>query len=70
MLPEFLAESLFKPALQVLGGSVLLAVVSFQGYAFLHNVLAGHVNETINLVLSMGLWPEEPAWRSLRAHPG
>jgi peptidoglycan biosynthesis protein MviN/MurJ (putative lipid II flippase) len=53
--PEFLAESLFKPALQVLGGSVLLAVVSFQGYAFLHNVLAGHVNETINLVLSMAL---------------
>ena len=53
--PEFLAESLFKPALQVLGGSVLLAVVSFQGYAFLHNVLAGHVNETINLVLSMTL---------------
>jgi hypothetical protein len=34
---------------------VLLAVVSFQGYAFLHNVLAGHVNETINLVLSMAL---------------
>jgi putative peptidoglycan lipid II flippase len=53
--PEFLAESLFMPALQVLGGSVVLAVVSFQGYAFLHNVLTGHVNETINLVLSMGL---------------
>ena len=53
--PEFLAESLFKPALQVLVGSVLLAVVAFQGYAFLHNVLAGHLNETINLVLSMAL---------------
>jgi len=53
--PEFLADSLFKPALQVLVGSVLLAVVSFQGYAFLHNVLAGHLNETINLVLSMAL---------------
>jgi putative peptidoglycan lipid II flippase len=53
--PEFLAESLFKPALQVLGGSVLLAVVAFQGYAFLHNILAGHVNETINLLLSMAL---------------
>ena len=53
--PEFLADSLFKPALQVLGGSVLLAVVSFQGYAFLHNILAGHVNETINLLLSMAL---------------
>ena len=53
--PEFLADSLFKPALQVLVGSVLLAVVSFQGYAFLHNILAGHVNETINLLLSMAL---------------
>ena len=53
--PEFLADSLFKPALQVLVGSVLLAVVAFQGYAFLHNVLAGHLNETINLVLSMAL---------------
>jgi putative peptidoglycan lipid II flippase len=53
--PEFLAENLIKPALQVIAGSVLLAVVAFQGYAFLHNVLAGHVNEKINLVLSMAL---------------
>jgi putative peptidoglycan lipid II flippase len=53
--PEFLAESLFKPAFQVILGSVLLAVVAFQGYAFLHNVLGGHVNEKVNLVISMGL---------------
>ncbi|MBM3868540.1 MAG: murein biosynthesis integral membrane protein MurJ [Verrucomicrobia bacterium] len=53
--PEFLGESLFKPATQVLAGSVLLAVVAFQGYAFLHNVLAGHLNEKVNLVVSMGL---------------
>jgi Na+-driven multidrug efflux pump len=53
--PEFLTERLLKPALQVIGGSVLLAVVAFQGYSFLHNVLAGHVNEKINLVLSMAL---------------
>jgi hypothetical protein len=53
--PEFLAESLLKPALQVVGGSALLAVVSFQGYAFLHNILDGHLNEKINLVVSMGL---------------
>jgi putative peptidoglycan lipid II flippase len=53
--PEFLAENLFKPASQVIAGSVLLGVVAFQGYAFLHNVLAGHLNEKINLVVSMGL---------------
>jgi len=53
--PEFLAESLLKPALQVIIGSLLLAVVAFQGYAFLHNVLYGHLNEKINLVVSMGL---------------
>jgi hypothetical protein len=53
--PEFLAESLLKPALQVIIGSLLLAVVAFQGYAFLHNVLYGHLNEKINLTVSMGL---------------
>jgi putative peptidoglycan lipid II flippase len=53
--PEFLTESLLTSALKVIGGSVLLAVVAFQGYAFLHNVLAGHLNEKINLVVSMGL---------------
>lgn len=53
--PEFLAENLLKPALQVIAGSVLLAVVTFQGYAFLHNILAGHLNEKVNLVVSMGL---------------
>ena len=53
--PEFLTESLLKPALQVIGGSALLAIVSFQGYALLHNILGGHVNEKINLVVSMGL---------------
>lgn len=53
--PEFLAESLLRPALQVVGGSVLLAVVSFQGYAFLHNVLTGHLHEKLNLFVSMAL---------------
>lgn len=53
--PEFLSERLLKPALQVIGGSALLAVVAFQGYAFLHNVLAGHLNEKVNLVVSMAL---------------
>lgn len=53
--PEFLAESLLKPAVQAIGGSALLAVVSFQGYAFLHNVLAGHLNEKVNLFVSMSL---------------
>jgi putative peptidoglycan lipid II flippase len=53
--PEFLAESLLKPVLQVIGGSAVLAVVAFQGYAFLHNILDGHLNEKINLGVSMGL---------------
>jgi putative peptidoglycan lipid II flippase len=53
--PDFLAESLIKPSLQVVGGSLLLLMVTFQGYAFLHNILQGHLNEKLNLVLSMGL---------------
>jgi putative peptidoglycan lipid II flippase len=53
--PEFLSESLIKPAIQVVCGSLLLLMVTFQGYAFLHNVLQGHLNEKLNLVLSMGL---------------
>jgi putative peptidoglycan lipid II flippase len=53
--PEFLAESLLKPALQVIVGSVILAVISFQGYTSLHNVFTGHLNEKVNLILSMGI---------------
>lgn len=53
--PEFLGESLLKPALQVVVGSVILAFIAFQGYASLHNVLSGHLNETLNLIVSMGV---------------
>lgn len=53
--PEFLAESLLKPAVQVFIGSLLLAVIAFKGFSFLHNILTGHLNEKINLLLSMGI---------------
>ncbi len=53
--PEFLTESLFKPAIQVICGSLVLAFISFQGYTFLHNILTGHLPEKINLVISMGV---------------
>jgi putative peptidoglycan lipid II flippase len=53
--PEFLAESLLKPAIQVIGGSLVLAYISFQGYAFLHNILTGHLHEKLNLIISMGV---------------
>jgi putative peptidoglycan lipid II flippase len=53
--PEFLAESLLKPAMQVIGGSLVLAVISFQGYTFLHNILTGHLHEKLNLIVSMGV---------------
>ena len=52
---EFLAESLLKPAMQVIGGSLVLAVISFQGYTFLHNILTGHLHEKLNLIVSMGV---------------
>jgi hypothetical protein len=55
LIADYLAENLVKPSFQVVGGSVLLLLVTFQGYAFLHNVLVGHLNEKLNLVLSMGL---------------
>lgn len=53
--PEFLAESLLKPAVQVFFGSLILAFIAFQGYTSLHNVLTGHLNEKLNLIVSMGL---------------
>lgn len=53
--PEFLQESLFKPAVQVLLGSVILAAIAFNGYSFLHRVLTGHVAEKLNLIVSMGV---------------
>ncbi|MEN9653057.1 MAG: hypothetical protein RL303_777, partial [Verrucomicrobiota bacterium] len=53
--PEFLAESLLKPALQVLVGSVLLAVITFKGFSFLHAAFTGHLGEKTNLILSMGV---------------
>lgn len=52
---EFLEESLLKPAMQVIGGSLVLAVISFQGYTFLHNILTGHLHEKLNLIVSMGV---------------
>jgi len=53
--PEFLTESLLKPAIQVVIGSVILAIISFQGYTFLHNVLTGHLHEKLNLIVSMSV---------------
>ena len=53
--PEFLSESLVKPAIQVFLGSIVLAFIAFQGYTFIHNVLTGHLNEKVNLILSMGV---------------
>jgi putative peptidoglycan lipid II flippase len=53
--PEFLTESLFKPAIQVIGGSLVLAFISFQGYTFLHNILTGHLHEKLNLIISVGI---------------
>jgi putative peptidoglycan lipid II flippase len=53
--PEFLTESLFKPAIQVIGGSLVLAIISFQGYTFLHNILTGHLHEKLNLIISVGI---------------
>jgi putative peptidoglycan lipid II flippase len=55
LAPEFLTESLLKPAIQVIGGSLVLAYISFQGYAFLHNVLTGHLHEKLNLLVSMSV---------------
>lgn len=52
--PEFRAESLLKPACQVCLGALGLAVIAFQGYAFLHQVLAGHLGEKLNLLVSIG----------------
>ena len=53
--PEFLTENLLKPTLQVIGGSAIMAVIAFQGYGFLHRLLLDHINEKLNLFLSMSL---------------
>jgi putative peptidoglycan lipid II flippase len=53
--PEFLSESLWKPATQVVIGSLMLGIVAFQGYAFLRNVLDGHLHDKLNLIISMAI---------------
>jgi putative peptidoglycan lipid II flippase len=53
--PEFLAESLLKPAIQVFVGAIILAMIAFKGYSFLHNVLEGHLGDKLNLIVSMGV---------------
>jgi putative peptidoglycan lipid II flippase len=53
--PEFLTESLLKPVIQVIVGSFILLIISFRGYAFLHNILTGHLHEKLNLIFSMGV---------------
>jgi putative peptidoglycan lipid II flippase len=53
--PEFLTEGLLKPAIQVFLGSAVMAVIAFKGYSFLHNVFTGHLDEKLNLLLSMGV---------------
>ncbi len=53
--PEFLEESLLKPAAQVFIGSLVLGIIAFNGYSFLHGVLTGHLDEKLNLVVSMGV---------------
>ncbi len=53
--PEFLTESLLKPSVQVICGSLVLAFISFQSYTFLHNVFTGHLHEKLNLVISMSV---------------
>lgn len=53
--PEFLTESLLKPALQVFFGSVILAIIAFKCYSFLHAVLTGHMGEKLNLIVSMSV---------------
>ena len=53
--PEFLTESLLKPAIQVFFGSGVLAIIAFKVYSFLHIVLTGHLGEKLNLIVSMGV---------------
>ena len=53
--PEFLTESLLKPAFQVIIGSVILAIISFKVYFFLHTIMIGQITEKLNLIVSMGV---------------
>jgi putative peptidoglycan lipid II flippase len=53
--PEFLSESLWKPTVQVLIGSLIMALITFQVYSLLHRLMVHHVNEKINLLVSMGV---------------
>ena len=53
--PEFLTESLLKPVIQVIIGSVILAVISFKGYFLLHTIMIGQITEKLNLIVSMGV---------------
>jgi len=51
--PEFLDEPMLKPTLQVLVGSVGMAVLAYQTYAWLHLLGYGRLPEKLNLGLAM-----------------
>ena len=53
LAPEFLDEPMLRPSLQVLAGSVGMAILAYQGYAWLHRLGAGVLPEKLNLGLAM-----------------
>jgi len=53
--PEFLDESLWKPTVQVIIGSFIMALITFQTYSVLHRWMLHRCNEKLNLLISMGI---------------
>jgi peptidoglycan biosynthesis protein MviN/MurJ (putative lipid II flippase) len=53
LAPEFLDEPMLRPSLQVLAGSVGMAILAYQGYAWLHRLGFGVLPEKLNLGLAM-----------------
>jgi len=53
--PAFLSEDLTKACGQALGGSVLMGIVAYQGFAWLYWAGDRWLNTKVNLLLSMAL---------------
>jgi putative peptidoglycan lipid II flippase len=53
LAPAFLDEPMLKPTLQVLVGSIGMAIIAYQAYAWLHLLGHGRLPEKLNLGLSM-----------------
>jgi peptidoglycan biosynthesis protein MviN/MurJ (putative lipid II flippase) len=53
--PEFFSESLLRPLMLTLGGSLIMGMVAYQSCQLVANLCQSWLNDKLNLLLSMSL---------------